>query len=60
MSPQGKAIPAIAPYSMPAEDTLPPNRVDWRPRADRAVLLIHDMQNYFLAPFSPTGQPTGP
>ncbi|WP_019630447.1 isochorismatase family protein [Actinomadura atramentaria] len=46
------AIPPIAPYPMPAEDELPAPRVDWRPDPDRAVLLIHDMQNYFLEPFA--------
>jgi bifunctional isochorismate lyase/aryl carrier protein len=56
MPTEKKAIPAIAPYPLPAEGELPPNRVDWKPRTDRAVLLIHDMQNYFLAPFASTGQ----
>lgn len=39
-------IPKIAGYEIPNE--LPQNRVDWLPDADRAVLLIHDMQDYFL------------
>ncbi|MEV7009489.1 isochorismatase family protein [Streptosporangium sp. NPDC051022] len=47
------AIPSIQPYPMPVE--LPVNRVEWRPEADRAVLLVHDMQNYFLRAF-PAGQ----
>jgi bifunctional isochorismate lyase/aryl carrier protein len=58
MPTESRAIPTIAPYPMPDEATLPANRVDWRPRAGRSILLVHDMQNYFLAPFSPTGQPT--
>ncbi|QYF95651.1 isochorismatase family protein [Massilia sp. PAMC28688] len=39
-------IPKIAPYPMPA--AMPESRVSWRPDAARAVLLIHDMQEYFL------------
>ncbi|MDL4770557.1 MULTISPECIES: isochorismatase family protein [Thermomonosporaceae] len=42
------AIPAIAPYPMPAEHDLPEPRVRWTPDPRRAVLLVHDMQNYFL------------
>jgi isochorismate hydrolase len=43
-------LPAITTYPLPTED-LPPQRVPWRPGADRAALLIHDMQRYFLRPF---------
>ncbi|MGH8080277.1 MAG: isochorismatase family protein, partial [Lysobacter sp.] len=42
-------IPTIAAYPMPVAAQLPPNRVDWSPDPARAVLLIHDMQEYFLA-----------
>ncbi|MEI2455364.1 MULTISPECIES: isochorismatase family protein [Lysobacter] len=41
-------IPTIASYPMPGAERLPANRVDWRPEPARAVLLIHDMQDYFL------------
>jgi bifunctional isochorismate lyase/aryl carrier protein len=41
---------------MPVEPELPANVVPWRPYADRAVLLIHDMQRYFLK-FFPEGEP---
>ena len=44
-------LPTIAPYAMPGEAQLPTNRVGWRPRPERAVLLVHDMQNHFLRPF---------
>jgi trans-2,3-dihydro-3-hydroxyanthranilic acid synthase len=44
-------IPAIAPYPLPTAGELPPSTVDWVPDPDRAVLLIHDMQRFFLAPF---------
>lgn len=48
-------IPAIAPYPMPSATTLPENTARWTVDPDRAVLLIHDMQRYFLRPF-PFGQ----
>ncbi|WP_344964352.1 isochorismatase family protein [Streptomyces thioluteus] len=44
-------IPTIKPYPMPSAGDLPPNTVAWTPDADRAVLLLHDMQRYFLKPF---------
>ncbi|QOC90147.1 isochorismatase family protein [Micromonospora craniellae] len=45
------SLPTIAGYPLPDETELPGNRVDWRPDPTRAVLLIHDMQRYFTAPF---------
>jgi len=45
-------IPRIEPYPMPAADYLPTNTAEWEVDSDRAVLLIHDMQQYFLRPFS--------
>ncbi|MFC5821833.1 isochorismatase family protein [Nonomuraea harbinensis] len=48
------AIPAIAPYMLPA---LPDNRLNWTLEADRAVLLIHDMQHYFLRPYEMDASP---
>ncbi|WP_189052797.1 isochorismatase family protein [Longimycelium tulufanense] len=50
-------IPAIAPYPMPTVDDLPNNVASWTVHADRAVLLIHDMQRYFLKPFPATESP---
>jgi trans-2,3-dihydro-3-hydroxyanthranilic acid synthase len=46
---------AIAPYPMPAGADLPSPAVPWRPRPDRAAVLVHDMQRYFLRPF-PVGE----
>src|SRR3954447_481026 len=46
------AMTPIAPYRMPGDGDLPAAAVPWRPRADRAALLVHDMQRYFLRPFS--------
>jgi isochorismate hydrolase len=48
-------IPAIAAYPMPTEDELPQNTARWTVDPRRAVLLIHDMQKYFVAPF-PAGR----
>lgn len=40
------AIPSISSYPLPTE--LPANRVQWTVDPARAVLLVHDMQDYFL------------
>lgn len=42
------SIPAINSYALPTVEELPTNRVKWEVDASRAVLLIHDMQDYFL------------
>lgn len=49
-------IPTIAPYPMPAAQELPPNKASWQPDPARVLLLIHDMQRYFLDFFTP-GRP---
>ncbi|MDD7940438.1 isochorismatase family protein [Actinomycetospora lutea] len=51
------SIPSIAPYPMPHADELPASRPDWSPDPERAVLLVHDMQRYFLAPFARDEEP---
>jgi isochorismate hydrolase len=43
-------IPPIAPYRLPAADDLPRNTAGWKPDPGRALLLVHDMQHYFLRP----------
>ncbi|MCJ1680419.1 isochorismatase family protein [Streptomyces sp. APSN-46.1] len=43
-------IPAIAPYPLPTRSSLPENTADWTLRQERAVLVIHDMQHFFLRP----------
>lgn len=53
-------IPPIAPYPLPLPDELPAPAVDWRADARRAVLLIHDMQEYFLDPFARDAPPRAP
>ncbi|SKU87184.1 Probable isochorismatase (phenazine biosynthesis) PhzD [Mycobacteroides abscessus subsp. abscessus] len=45
-----RGIPMIAEYDLPTVDLLPSNTATWRIDPDRAVLLIHDMQRYFLEP----------
>jgi isochorismate hydrolase len=51
-------IPEIQPYPMPHASELPANIAQWPVEPGRAVLLIHDMQRYFLGPFA--GRPPVP
>ncbi|WP_405997061.1 isochorismatase family protein [Streptomyces sp. NBC_00829] len=44
-------LPTIERYALPSEGELPANTARWTVNPDRAVLLVHDMQQYFLAPF---------
>ncbi|CCG42645.1 isochorismatase family protein [Magnetospirillum molischianum] len=44
------AIPTIEAYSLPKLNDLPANRAKWIPDPRRSVLLVHDMQHYFLRP----------
>ncbi|MCT6780015.1 MULTISPECIES: isochorismatase family protein [Streptomyces] len=44
-------IPRIHPYALPTAAELPANTARWTPDPRRAVLLVHDMQRFFLAPF---------
>ncbi|MEU3253481.1 isochorismatase family protein [Streptomyces sp. NPDC006997] len=48
-------IPPIEPYPMPQTGELPANTAPWQADPDRAVLLIHDMQRFFLRKF-PAGE----
>ncbi|WP_326689011.1 isochorismatase family protein [Streptomyces sp. NBC_01795] len=47
-------IPPIESYPLPSPHELPANTAEWAVDPNRAVLLIHDMQRYFLAPFPGT------
>lgn len=42
------AIPQLTAYALPAAADLPDNKVNWAFEPERAALLIHDMQEYFL------------
>ncbi|WP_437803424.1 isochorismatase family protein [Sorangium sp. So ce693] len=51
------AIPRIQTYRMPRADELPESRASWRPDPGRSVLLIHDMQEYFLGFYDASASP---
>ncbi|MBK1783168.1 isochorismatase family protein [Prauserella cavernicola] len=51
------ALPVIAPYPVPGEADLPESRVDWTVDPSRAVLLVHDMQEYFVRAYQRGEQP---
>lgn len=51
-------IPPIQPYPMPQAHDLPDNTAAWQADPDRAVLLVHDMQRYFLRRY-PEGEAPG-
>ncbi|PIE91871.1 isochorismatase family protein [Bacillus fungorum] len=41
-------LPTIKDYLMPTKNDLPINKVNWNIDKKRAILLIHDMQEYFI------------
>lgn len=41
-------IPALSSYAMPQEKEFPKNRVQWEIKLARTVLLVHDLQEYFV------------
>lgn len=51
------AIPRIASYPMPSAQDFPVNKVDWTLDASRSVLLVHDVQQYFLDFYDQTQAP---
>jgi trans-2,3-dihydro-3-hydroxyanthranilic acid synthase len=57
--PTGAGIPQVRSYPMPDAMQLPANTAGWTADAGRAVLLVHDMQRYFLRPFPPDASPGG-
>lgn len=53
-------LPTIAPYELPGEQDIGPVRAAWKPETNRLALLVHDMQNYFVAPFVRDAAPVAP
>ncbi|MDE1460696.1 isochorismatase family protein [Spartinivicinus poritis] len=51
------AIPKIAAYQLSSAELMPENRVNWQFDSSRAVLLIHDMQRYFLNYYDTKAEP---
>ncbi|MGH3693555.1 MAG: isochorismatase family protein [Pseudonocardiaceae bacterium] len=47
------SLAPIETYPLPMTGELPANTAQWILDPCRAVLLVHDMQRYFLAPFPP-------
>ncbi len=43
------AIPKLQGYALPAAADIPDNKVNWPFEPERAALLIHDMQDYFVS-----------
>lgn len=43
------AIPVLSAYDLPTVGQFPANKVNWQFNPARAVLLIHDMQDYFVS-----------
>ena len=55
-----RRLPSIPAYDLPQEGDLPPSRAGWTLEADRAALLVHDMQRYFCRPFPEGAAPLVP
>lgn len=46
-------LPAIAAYGLPSADAYPQPRLNWQLDPATSALLVHDMQQHFVAPFGP-------
>lgn len=53
-------LPKIGSYNLPDPALLPRPRGPWRLVRERAALLVHDMQNYFLRIYEPGASPLVP
>lgn len=49
------ALPSIAPYELPDASAHAGNRASWTLDPDRAVLLVHDLQEHFVDAFERAG-----
>ncbi|WP_084653572.1 isochorismatase family protein [Nocardioides insulae] len=49
------ALPTLIEYDapVPPRRALPASKADWTLRPERAAVLVHDLQRYFLRPYSP-------
>jgi bifunctional isochorismate lyase/aryl carrier protein len=52
-----KGLPTIPSYALPAATELPAPRAPWVVQRDRAALLVHDMQHYFVRPYARDAEP---
>jgi isochorismate hydrolase len=43
-----KGLPTVPAYALPTEAEIPASRAQWTLQRDRAALLVHDMQRYFM------------
>ncbi|SFU22082.1 isochorismatase family protein [Mesorhizobium sp. YR577] len=55
-----KGLPQIPAYALPTAEELPVARAPWKPERERAALLVHDMQRYFVRPFQLGESPIAP
>ena len=53
-------LPRIASYALPTAAELPKPKGPWTVEAERAALLIHDMQRYFVSVFDRQTAPIAP
>lgn len=54
------AIPTIEPYDLPGPRDLPESVPAWVPHPGRAVVVVHDMQRYFVDFFDTAKPPMAP
>ncbi|MBD3832049.1 isochorismatase family protein [Brevundimonas bullata] len=52
-----KGLPTVPAYALPSEAEIPASRAQWTLERDRAALLVHDMQGYFLRPYASDAEP---
>lgn len=50
-------LPTVTSYALPGEAEIPASRAPWTLQRDRAALLVHDMQRYFLRPYDLAAAP---
>lgn len=54
---QTKGLPIVPAYDLPLEAEIPASRANWVLERDRAALLVHDMQRYFMRPYAEGAAP---